>query len=312
MSAAEDALRNAAYAAGKAVSTATIRDALAAAEGDLDRALQHCGLPPREPTPQTALLPPGSFSSSEAVANEDEAYSGLSVPVAKAAHPSHGADRPGGCQPCLRQNAVGAVLLAVVCSIGSLAMGLYLRVLAEALALPDTSGWLPGACEVVARPVLNQHRFARHGSQLTAYRLSVPVSLRLASGASVAAVAHRYTSEEFFDANDPDEMGALVGELDASRTTGRPVDCYYGSTASAPGDSLRVSLTLDAPPDENWSAAQTRLDIVLIMAIPMLVCTLAAWMYWLWIMFVLPSYLLRYARRCQRHSWALAPRYRAF
>ena len=71
-------------------------------------------------------------------------------------------------------------------------------------------------------------------------------------------------------------MGALVDVLERYRTTRRPVDCYH---APAANDSLRVSLTLDAPPDINWSAAQTRLDIMLIMAIPMYVFTLATWLF---------------------------------
>ena len=156
----------------------------------------------------------------------------------------------------------------------------YLRVLSAALTLPDTSDWLLGACEVVAQPVLRHHPFLRHGSQLTAYRLSVPVSLRLGGDGASEALAHRYTSDEFFDANNPDEMGALVDVLEAYRTTRRPVDCYH---APAANDSLRVSLTLDAPPDINWSAAQTRLDIMLIMAIPMYVFTLATWVCCVWL-----------------------------
>ena len=160
----------------------------------------------------------------------------------------------------------------------------YLRVLAAALTLPDTSDWLLGACDVVAQPVLRHHPFLRHGSQLTAYRLSVPVQLHLGDGAVVAAVAHRYTSDKFFDANNPDEMGALVDVLEGCRTTRRPMDCYHdSSTAPAANDSLRVSLTLDAPPDINWSAAQTRLDVMLIMAIPMYVFTLATWVYCMWV-----------------------------
>lgn len=166
-------------------------------------------------------------------------------------------------------------------------MCLYLRVLAATLSLPDTADWLRGACEVVGQPVLHHHPFLRHGTQLTAYRLSVPVRLRPGGGGSpVAAVAHRYTSDEFFDANNPDEMSALVDVLEASRATRRPVDCYhdfYDAMGHNAGDSLRVSLTLDAPPDVNWSAAQTRLDIMLIMAIPTYVLTLAAWVYCLWV-----------------------------